>query len=40
MILDFLINTGKDVNILVQKKILVNLLGDDVVVATMVNVPV
>ncbi|XP_068503877.1 uncharacterized protein [Phaseolus vulgaris] len=36
MILDFLINTGKDVNILVEKKILVNLLDDDAV-ATMVN---
>ncbi|WVZ15217.1 hypothetical protein V8G54_012783 [Vigna mungo] len=29
MILDFLINTRKDVNILVEKKIIVNLLGDD-----------
>ncbi|QCD94490.1 UPF0481 protein At3g47200-like [Vigna unguiculata] len=37
MILDFLINTGKDVNILVEKKIIVNLLGDDDAVATMVN---
>ncbi|RDX78456.1 UPF0481 protein, partial [Mucuna pruriens] len=36
-ILDFLINIGKDVSILVHKKIIVNLLGDDDKVATMVN---
>jgi len=36
-IIDFLINTGKDVNILVEKKIIVNLLGDDDALATMVN---
>ncbi|KAK7380547.1 hypothetical protein VNO78_33060 [Psophocarpus tetragonolobus] len=36
-ILDFLINTGKDVNILVEKKTIVNLLGDEDALATMVN---
>jgi hypothetical protein len=36
-ILDFLIDTTKDVDLLVQKKILVNNLGDSNAVATMVN---
>jgi len=36
-ILDFLINTEKDVSILVDKKIIVNLMGDANAVATMVN---
>lgn len=36
-ILDFLINTEKDVNVLVDKKIIVNLMGDANEVATMVN---
>jgi len=36
-ILDFLIDTAKDVDLLVQKKILVNNLGDSNAVATMVN---
>ncbi|RDY03331.1 UPF0481 protein, partial [Mucuna pruriens] len=36
-ILDYLINTEKDVNILVDNKIIVNLLGDANAVATMVN---
>ncbi|KAG4952357.1 hypothetical protein JHK85_046224 [Glycine max] len=36
-ILDFLINTEKDVNVLVDKKIIVNWMGDANAVATMVN---
>ncbi|XP_027357478.1 UPF0481 protein At3g47200-like [Abrus precatorius] len=36
-ILDFLINTGKDVDILVDKKIIMNWMGDANAVATMVN---
>ncbi|KAK2420754.1 UPF0481 protein [Trifolium repens] len=36
-ILDFLINTEKDVSILTDKKIIVNLMGDANEVATMVN---
>nr|AFK44688.1 unknown [Medicago truncatula] len=36
-VLDFLINTGKDVDILVQKKILVNWLGDSDSVANLFN---
>ncbi|XP_022632289.1 UPF0481 protein At3g47200 isoform X1 [Vigna radiata var. radiata] len=35
--LDFLINTEKDVNVLVDKKIIVNLMGDTNAVVTMIN---
>ena len=37
MIVDFLINTEKDVNLLVDKKIIVNVTGDANKVVTMIN---